>query len=266
MRNVVHWATLIFVTLMIGCSSEDSETPKVESSNQTQLSAKKPVERRHTATLNGAPISSTGDPNYEDVELYLINAGIPQGAQKMDGYMRMAVVTSGNMSTNDQSDIALSQCLATSGLKALDMLLASLGGQEIRSRLTKNNVETQPTDSLMMDGGTALTFNTDDGSVRYKIQSRLESVTPTTPIPDLNKNKILTKAIQVSDDSGAVCAYESSSDEDGRQQSWDCDIQAVNKLFRHNQKGSTQNVTAVWLGSELDGSQCYSAFVFKIPQ
>lgn len=263
MKKVVRGFYLGLVALLvIGCTSEDSETGKVESSVQSQSSDKKAV-KRNIVTLNGSKVSSSGEPKRAEIELKLKDAGIPQGAQKMDGYMRMAVVTSGIMSTNDQSDIALSQCLATSGLKALDMLLASLGGQEIRSRLTKNNVETQPTDSLMMDGEIPLAFNTDEGFVLYNVRSQRTSK---TRILEGQRYKFFNQKIRVSGELGSVCAYESSSDEDGTQQSWDCDIQAVNKLFRHDQKGSKQNVTAVWFGSELDGSQCYSAFVFKIPQ
>jgi hypothetical protein len=184
----------------------------------------------------------------------------------VDGYTLFGLITSGVMSTGDQSDTAISQCVATSGLIALGDLARSLGQQEAHSQLKKTNIKAQPPKRMVLDGGTALTFNTDDGSVRYKIQSRFVSVTPTTPIPDLNKNKILTTYIQVSDDSGAVCAHESSSDKDGSQRSWDCDIKAVNKIFRHDQNEFKQNVTAKWLGSELDGSWCYSAFVFKVQQ
>src|SRR6056300_380922 len=145
MSNIVPWAPLIFVTLtMIGCSSEDPETTKVGSSNQTQLSDKKSVDR-HAVTLNGMTVSLTGNPNRVEVVGYLRERGMQQGFKKTDNGMAAIMVVHGIMTTGTKGETALSQCIATSGLMALDKLSNSLGGQDVRSQLKKNSIEAQPT-------------------------------------------------------------------------------------------------------------------------
>ena len=247
MKNVVWGFYLSVVTLlMIACSSEDPEASKVESSVQSQLSAENAVKR--TTTLNGATVSSAGDVNSAAVSRYLKNAGIPQGIRKMDDHTLLVVKTYGIMSTNNQSDTALSECVATSGLRALKNLSSAVGVEEIRSQDGETNRETQ----------LPLTFDTDEGSVRYRIQSRATTVT--TMLAG-ERYKSFNEDIQMSGERGSVCTYE----KEGSRKQWNCDIQALNNLFRHDQKALKRNIIAKWIHSELDGAYCSSAFGFKIP-
>ena len=257
---------LLILLNIAGCSSEDAETTQVSSSNKTASLTEQSLEGS-SVTINGTTTPLKGRPNLADVKLNFENAGIRQGFTSLDDYMLYAVITDGVMSTGDQSNIALSQCVATSGLVAMDKLWGAVGGQEVGSKLETNRDETQAAETLESIAGMTLPFNTSNGITRYKIVSEQEiTSTHTLEGEDYMSS---TRAIQLSDESGKVCTLDESLTKRGTQQStqqsWDCDIQALNRLFKNNQNALTQYVGVKWIGSEMEGSRCSSAFVFRIP-
>ena len=261
----------VMMLLTLGCSSESDDddkgrndlSPREKIEQKTSQRLSTIVERRtsptegHQIFLNGIHVpsrnfSSSARMKVEDV---LVSQGLQTGLSIENQVKRLIVISEGVVTSPIESEAAVLECAATSGIRAFrhfkEMSQGSSINESIRGpEAESSNVISSSSEKIATASGMqSYTFSSSSSSSRTVFEGR---------VVDKSIDKI---SMNIGSDFG--CSYRSSAEE--KKTIWTCDIEPMARIFNSRFSVDKSLISITMLTTEIGEGHCASAFAFQFP-